>query len=353
VKLRWRIALWYGSVLFVAVMIVGWWAYFEIKERNEAGLVQISEEAGEGPLDEALEMFLFGALPALAFGVLGGALITRRALQPLSSLATALERTHIGNLGEPLARSGNGDDIDRLAMVFNSLKSRLAASFEHAREFTLHASHELKTPVTVMHSTLEWMLKPETTPTQMRDRCATLLEEVQRLSGIVTQLAFLAQADSGQQALQLTPVLLHTLVTEAAEDAVLLAASSGVVVKVEALDDCTLAADKMRVRQLLLIILDNAVKHNRPSGEVRIALHRRSPRAELSVENTGPALSEAELSRVFERFFRGAPARDAGTDGSGLGLSIAEHIVRAHGGSIRYQSTGGLHAVVVALPLGD
>jgi signal transduction histidine kinase len=340
-----------GSVLFIAVMIVGWWAYSEIQERIEADPVATAEEAGEGPLDEALEMLLFGAMPALAFGVLGGALITRRA--PLTGLASSLEQTHIGNLADPLARTGNGDEIDRLAMVFNSLKLRLADSFDHAREFTLHASHELKTPVTVMHSTLERMLKSETTPTEMRERCATLLEEVQRLSGIVTQLAFLAQADSGHQTLQRTSVPLHTLVTEAAEDAVLLAASSGIAVNVETLDDCTLAADKMRLRQLLLIILDNAVKHNLPGGEVRISLYRRPQGAELNVANSGPALSETECSRVFERFFRGAPARDAGTEGSGLGLSIAEQIAAAHGGGIRFESTGALHSVKVTLPLGS
>jgi signal transduction histidine kinase len=351
VILRLRIALWYGSVLFVAVMVVGWWAYNEIQERVEAGPVIAAEEASEGPIDEALEMLLFGALPALALGLLGGTLITRRALQPLSHLTESLEHTHVGNLSQAIARSGNGDEIDRLAMVFNSLKLRLAASFEHAREFTLHASHELKTPVTILHSTLESMLRPETTLAVMRDRCGTLIEEVQRLSGIVTQLAFLAQADSGQQALQVTSVPLHNLVTEAAEDAVLLATAAGVVVHIEALEDYTLAADRMRLRQLLLIVLDNAVKHNKPGGEVRIALRLGSAGAELAVVNTGSTLSAEERSRVFERFFRGTHARDAGLEGSGLGLSIAEHIVRAHGGSICFESTpGGLHSLRIALP---
>jgi signal transduction histidine kinase len=349
-KLRQRIGLWYGGVLLVSVLLVSWWAFSELQE-SQADHAPRLEEAGETALDEAGEMLLFGALPALLFGLIGGAIVTRRALQPLSHLIDQLEQTHVGNLAEPVARSGNRDEIDRLAMVFNSLKVRLAESFDHAREFTLHASHELKTPITIIHSTLERMMKPSTSLPDLQERCGFLIEEVQRLSGIVTQLTFLAQADASQQTLTPETVQLHDLITEAVEDAQLLAANSGIAVSVDALEPCAVVADKMRLRQLLLIVLDNAVKHNVPSGVVRVSLRHQATDAALSVINSGPDLSESERARVFERFFRGEHARNSRIEGSGLGMSIAAYIAQVHGGNITFRSAGeGRHECLVNLP---
>jgi signal transduction histidine kinase len=343
--------LWYAIVLLTAVLVVGTWAYSEIQERAAGGDQDI-EEASEGPLAELAEMLLFGALPALLVGVVGGVIVTRRALRPLTGLIDALESTRVENLAVSVPRSGSGDEVDRLTQVFNALKARLAEAFSQTREFTLHASHELKTPVTIIHGTLERMLSPDATVAGMQERCSALIEEVQRLSNIVTQLAFLAQADSGQQPMQVTSVPLHELVSEAAEDASLLASATRVQVSVETLEECQLRADRMRLRQLLLIIMDNAVKHNVQDGHVHVALHRRGTTAELRVINSGPELAPADRARVFERFFRGENARANQLEGSGLGLSIAQHIVRAHGGRIELISAGvSSHECLVVLPL--
>jgi signal transduction histidine kinase len=352
VRLRQRIALWYGAVLLLAVLVVGGWAFVELQERAEAQVPDV-EEVGETALDEALEIFLFGALPALLLGLIGGAIVTRRALRPLSQLAQELERTHVGNLAAQLPRTGNGDEIDRLTMVFNSLKQRLAESFDHAREFTLHASHELKSPLTIMHGTLERMMQPSDLSPELRERCGMLVEEVQRLSGIVSQLTFLAKADAGQAALNKTEVALHELVAEAVEDAELLAAHSGIKVELDTVEPAKLVADRMRLRQLLLIVLDNAIKHNLPAGWVRVGLGTRGDKVELGVINTGPPIAQTDRGRVFERFYRGEAARTARVDGSGLGLSIAEQIVHSHGGTIGLEEVSpGQHRCVILLPTG-
>lgn len=336
--LRCRIMTFYTVMLAGALLIITGWSWFEFEEQRE-----IVREEGvpgvmkESPVVEALEVFLVGGLPALIIALVGGHFLMQHALRPITVLTEELEKTDVSNLTTPVPRSGNGDELDRMAAVFNTLKSRLGASFTQAREFTLHASHELKTPLTVLHSTLEQMLaQPEAGPAQQQDRITSMLEEVQRLSGIVGQLAFLAKADAGLLATTLGNVALHDMVRELVDDLVLLAQSAEITVTLQQMDECEVQGDRMRLRQLLLILGDNAVKHNVPGGTLSVALRRQPEGARLEMINTGPALPAELQARVFERFFRGDPAHSSAVEGCGLGLSIAESIVKSHGGSITY-----------------
>ena len=354
-KLRTRITLWYALVLLAAVVVVSVANVVELREQAAQTPAEALEESNEGPFDAVLEIVLWGALPALLIGLVGGAIITRRALRPLSILTATLEKTHVGNLGEEVPRSGNGDEVDRLAHVFNDLKRRLASSFEHAREFTLHASHELKTPLTIIHSSLEQLLAQSAAAPAVQERCGQLIEEVQRLSNTVGQLAYLARTDAGEQSLTLARVPLDELVREAAEDAILLAAAENISVTLETCEPCTVNGDRMRLRQLLVLLVDNAVKHNRATGQVEIALRvEGTHEVRLSVRNTAPHNDTTDPSRVFQRFYRGDSAHGVQSEGSGLGLSIAEAIVRAHNGSIGFEKlTSGLIEVKMNLPLGQ
>jgi signal transduction histidine kinase len=352
-KLRTRIALWYALVLVVAISIVAIANVIELHEQMTQTAAEALAEADEGPLDATLEMILYGVLPALAVGLVGGAIITRRALSPLAALTTTLEQTNVGNLGEAVASSGNGDEIDRLAHVFNELKQRLALSFAHAREFTLHASHELKTPLTIIHSSLEQLHTNSAAAPAIQEHCGNLIEEVQRLSTIVGQLAFLARADAGEQSLTLSDVPLHELVIEAGEDAAHLAAANDISVMLEPCAPCVITADRMRLRQLLVILVDNAVKHNQLAGQLFMSLRADNERfVELTVANTAPVDRSVDASRVFQRFYRGDAAHGVQSEGSGLGLSIAQTIVTAHRGSITFGLTAsGLVEVQVKLPV--
>ncbi len=336
--LRRRILLHYAATLSVSLVIVAFWSWYEFKEQQEVALQGgVEATLRQSPLVEAFEIILFGGLPALLLGIIGGSLLMRHALRPMEELTEALEKTTASNLAEPVERSGNGDELDRMTAVFNGMKARLGVAFTQAREFTLHASHELKTPLTILHGTLEQMLGDSDTPLAHRERITSMLEEVQRLSGIVSQLAFLAKADAGLLESSHGPVSLHDLVRDLVEDLSLLSASQNITVALVACQPSLVTGDRMRLRQLLLILGDNAVKHNQKGGSIELELHHADGRSTFRITNTGPVLPPELRSRVFERFLRGDASHGSAVEGSGLGLSIAESIARSHQGSLVFE----------------
>ena len=334
-----RILLYYCLSLVGTLLLVGFFSWVEfgnqIERVEQGGIDAVTKK--NGPLEESIEIVMYAGLPALVIGLIGGLLMVRRALRPIQHLTEALEKTEVSNLSEPVTRSGNGDELDRMTVVFNHMKERLGLSFTQAREFTLNASHELKTPLTILHSTLEQMLTSEASMEPDRDRIASLLEEVQRLSAIVGQLSFLARADAGLLSANRKPVALDDLVHDLLEETTILASAAEIKVTLLDCQPVTVSGDKMRLRQLLLNLADNAVKYNERGGSIEMTLSRQSDTGLFTITNTGPALPMEHRSRVFERFFRGDLAHNSSVEGSGLGLSIAKSIVESHHGSIRYE----------------
>ncbi len=350
--LRRRILAYYALTLSVSLVIVAFSSWFEFNEQREivlrGGIVAVMKES---PVVESLEIVLLAGLPAIFIGIIGGSLLMGSALRPIEQLTEALEKTDISNLSQPVPRSGNGDELDRMTAVFNHMKERLGISFTQARDFTLHASHELKTPLTILHGTLEQMIQDESIPAHQRERIVSMLEEVQRLSMIVGQLTFLAKADAGQMNSTQGTVPLHDLVRDLMEDLSHLAAVKDITPVLERCEPVNISGDRMRLRQLLLILGDNAVKYNHQGGSIRLTLSRQADHAVFSVTNTGHALPPELCKRVFERFFRGDASHSSDADGSGLGLSIAESIARSHHGSLVYEVLpDGRTQLVLTLP---
>jgi len=348
-----RIILFYTLALLGSLGLVGYWSWAEFHNQivrvRDGGIEAVTNQ--NGPFEEALEIVVYAGLPAVLLGVIVGVFLMHRALRPIHDLTVALEKTDVSNLTEPVMLSGSGDELDRMAAVFNRMKDRLGASFTQSREFTLHASHELKTPLTILHGTLEQMLAPNMVGELAREKVVSMIEEVQRLSGIVGQLSFLARADAGQMPLSFEILALDELVQDLAEETVVLASSRSINVSLGECAPCRLKGDRMRIRQLLLNLADNAVKHNLPGGRVVIRLACENGRALFEIENTGSLLQPDQQPRVFERFFRGDAAHGSGTDGSGLGLSIAQSIVHAHDGEITFSTLpGNKTRVTVSLP---
>jgi signal transduction histidine kinase len=292
-------------------------------------------------------------LPAALVGLVGGWWLMRKAMSPVAALTDAASRVHEGNLREQLPRSGNGDEMDRLTAVFNAMTARLDSSFNRIREFTLHASHELKTPLTVLRGELETALREQPQDPADRERLLSQLDEIERLTIIVDGLSLLTKADAGLITLKTEPVRLDELVRESHADALFLARPHAVRVELKRCEEISLCGDRHRLRQLLLNLTDNAIKYNRPQGQVTIDLCRVNGHAELKIANTGAGIPAELQSRVFDRFFRGDTSHGNTVEGCGLGLSIAQWIVGAHGGTIELASEPEkLTTATVCLPVG-
>jgi signal transduction histidine kinase len=356
-RIRTRLTVWFAGVLLAALIAMGLLSYYEyVAEPRSRGLrpaaVARGEEGDENSVADVVEIVLWCGVPTLALALGGGWWLMRQALAPVAALTRAAERINEHNLRGRLPRTGNGDELDRLTEVFNRMTERLDEAFGRIREFTLHASHELKTPLTVMHGELETWLGQEGLLAGDRQRLESELDEVQRLTKIVDGLTLLMKADAGQVALGREAVRLDELVREACGDAQSLARPRGVQVSLGRCEAVTVTGDRHRLRQLLLNLCDNAVKYNRGGGTVTVALQRAGQMAELRIANTGEGIAPELLPRIFEPFFRGDASHSQRVEGCGLGLSIARWIVAAHGGTLRVESEPGkLTVATVRLPV--
>jgi signal transduction histidine kinase len=349
--------LWYAGIMFVSLLAMGILSYHTFAPEPRAAGHSTDEqltpdESDEGDLQEIFRIIFWCGVPAILLALGGGWWMMRRALAPVAALTQAAERVNEHNLGERLLRTGNGDELDRLTEVFNAMTERLNQSFARIREFTLHASHELKTPLTVMHGELETALQDQTLPAPRREQLESELDEVQRLAKIVDGLTLLTKADAGQIALAREPVRLDELVREACADAQSLARPHDIQVSVTTCEELTVTGDRHRLRQLLLNLTDNAIKYNERKGTVTLSLRREAQTAEVAIGNTGPGITAETLPRVFDPFFRADASHSQAVEGCGLGLSIARWIVTAHGGTIQITSAPNrLTTVTVRLPL--
>jgi signal transduction histidine kinase len=347
--IRRRLTLWYAGILILSLLVMGIGTYQEISEQLRHSH---RKEPSEHALDETSEMIFQVGLPAVILGLLGGWWLTRRALAPVSKLTDAVEKIHEKNLGEKITRTKNGDELDRLTEVFNAMTARLENSFQRIREFTLHASHELKTPLTVLCGETETALQSESLSPSERERLLSQLDEVRRLSQIVDGLTLLAKADAGQVLLKLEPLRLDELVRDNFADAQILAEPRGIQIELTSCEEISVRGDRHRLRQLLLNLADNAVKYNQPHGGAIMSLMKSGDMAQFKIVNTGAGIPPEILPCVFDRFFRGDPAHENTIEGCGLGLSIAQWIVSAHNGTIQIESMPSkLTTVTVRLPL--
>ena len=261
-----------------------------------------------------------------------------------------VERVHADNLRQALPRTGTGDELDRLTGVFNDMTRRLDQAFQHTREFAMHASHELKTPLTVMRAEYESVRGDPAAPSC--HACAEMrLIEIERLAQMVDSVTLLTKADVGMVAIESALVVLPDLICECYDDTLILGEPQDISVTLGACELAMVMGDRNRLRQLLLNLADNAVKYNQPGGTIAFSLRNVDGFAEIAITNTGAGIPSELRALVFNRFVRGREARERSVEGCGLGLSICEWIVQAHGGTIRLASEpDGVTAVTVRLP---
>ena len=251
-----------------------------------------------------------------------------------------------------LVAAGFGTVYSRRALV--PIRESLAAqraALRRQREFAADASHELRTPLTVIRASLEHLRRHRDAPVAtVGDALDDIGAEVDHLTRLVDELLLLARSDSGAVSLERLPVDLGDVAADAASSLAGPARERGVSMEVDP-EPAVVDGDGSRLRQLVVILVDNAIAHSPNSGAVSVAVRREGIEAVLTVEDDGPGLRDADLPRLFERFWRGAGAPPGGT---GLGLAIAAWIVAGHGGRIDVENrAGGGARFTVRIPLAE
>lgn len=276
----------------------------------------------------------------LVLALVSGWALARRMLSPIADItetarAIALSQGFSRRLRQPSAR----DEVGLLALTFNEMLTSLEAAYATQRRFVADASHELRGPLTVIRGNLELLEQFPGMPAAERERAlADARQEVERLSRLVSDLLSIARADAGQR-LALSKVELDALLLDVYRQ--VSPQASGVELALDKLDQIAVSGDSDRLRQLIFILVDNALKYTPSPGRIRLSLSQETDWALLMVTDSGIGIPPQDLPHIFDRFYRADAARKLDPTGSGLGLAIAEWIVKEHGGEIEVQSTPG------------
>ncbi len=295
---------------------------------------------------EALHDFallLFISIPTLLLcAAAGGYWISTRALAPVDQITRTARTISAQNLSSRLVVPHTGDELQRLSETLNGMLDRLEAAFKKITQFTADASHELRTPIAVMRTRAELSLRKARSADEYRDVIAEVLAELEKTSGLIEQLMFLARADSGTETPHFAATNVSDVLREACHQGSALAEAKQIAFEEKiSTDSLWIQGDASSLRRLFLILIDNAVKYTPASGQIEVSLQRNDGFAIAEVRDTGIGIAEADLPNVFERFYRADKARTRELGGVGLGLSIGRWIAEVHAGTIEVHSSPG------------
>jgi len=307
-------------------------------------LVQIASSLDEE--NETLDGFrgyllMFAPLLLLAASAVGYWL-SHRALAPVDALARTARTISGHNLSQRLEQLHTGDELQRLSDTLNEMLARIETAFLRITQFTADASHELRTPVALIHTEAELALRRSRNESEYREALRHILLEADRTARLIEELLTLARADSGAEGLDFQAIDLLATLRESASKWKQVAAVRNLQFD-EHLEVSRLPVmgDENALRRLVDILLDNAFKYTPPPGKVTLSAEEKLGRIAIRVEDTGIGIPYEDQARIFERFYRVDKARSRELGGAGLGLAIAQWIVQVHKGSIEVMSEPG------------
>jgi heavy metal sensor kinase len=297
-----------------------------------------------------LEMF---APLLLLVAAIGGYWLSHRALAPVDAIVRTARDISGTNLNRRLNQLKTGDELQRLSDTLNDMLERIERAFLRVTQFTADASHELRTPISLVRTEAELALRKPRGEAEYRESLRHILLEAERTTALIEELLSLARADSGSETLHMDPINLRETLQGIAEDWRQVAAVRNLQFEASiGVSDSFVLGDETSLRRVVNILLDNAFKYTPAPGTVHLLLERKNNRVVITVRDSGVGIAAEEQSKIFERFYRVDKARSREMGGAGLGLSIAEWIVGQHRGSIEVQSNAGQGSVFrVELPL--
>jgi heavy metal sensor kinase len=269
----------------------------------------------------------------------GAYVLLGRALRPVDEIVRSAERITLQNLSQRLPVSPTGDEVERLSLALNRMIQRLDEAFQVTSRFSADASHELRTPLTIMRGELEALLKEGRLNEEHTGQVESVLEEAERLTQIVEGLLTISRLDAGESQMSKDPVDLSDLVSTTVEQMKLLAEDKSLAVVCETRRDVMVEANEVRLRQVVVNLLDNAIKYTPEGGKIAVRVKAEPHWAVLEVADNGIGISGEALPRVFDRFYRSEQVEARKARGTGLGLSMVQSIVEAHGGKVTVESS--------------
>lgn len=299
----------------------------------------------QADLERFTKILLAVGIVLLLLAPLGGYLLAGRATRPIARIIHITNRLRPALLDERLPLRGTHDELDQLSQTINSFLDRIAAYLRQSREFTANAAHELRSPLTALQSSLEIALNADRSAEEYKEVLAVLLEECGRMRMLVNQLLLLAEEDAGRLRLHSQALRLDQIIASSLEMFQVVAEAAEAELTVRRLEPVMIRGDGNRLWQVVNNLLDNAIKFTPAQGRISLDFYLDDERHEciLEVSDTGIGIAPNDLPHVFERFYQGDKARqrESSSRGLGLGLSICQAVVAAHGGTIEVASSLG------------
>ncbi len=309
------------------------------------GAVQVGESLVglESTLDRLRLIYTIGAVSVLLFGLTGGWVLARLGLQPVVRVVeTAQEIVGAEDLSRRVPYTGPADEIGALATTFNEMLTRLQTLFESQRQFLAEAAHELRTPLASLLGNVDLLATFGDDPIRRREIVEAIQRTGKHVARLLDDLLLLAQAEVGWHLSTLEPTALDDILMETYESVRLQA--EGMTLKIERCEPVFVHGDPVRLRQVFINLIDNALKHSPPGSAVSIALWREKDKVKALIRDCGPGISEQDLKRIFEPFFRAPGSKRL--PGAGIGLTIVRWIVQEHGGEMGIESSAGAGTTV-------
>ena len=299
-----------------------------------------------------LVLLALGIPLVVALAAAGGYLLAKSALKPVEQITMKAELITQHNLSERLPVIPTGDELERLSGALNRMITRLDDAFSNSKRFVADASHELRTPLTVIQGELENLAIEKQAPADWRERLGSMLEEVERLAKIVKKLFALSRLDAGEAQEEWVRLDLAALAAATSAQMALLAEDKQIQLRCETERPVFVMGDRARLRQVVVNLLDNAIKYTAPRGKIELKVESDARSGILKVADTGLGIPPESVPWVFERFYRVDRAHAGDDDGAGLGLAIVKSICSAHGGRVGVESVlGSGSQFLVTLPL--
>jgi len=295
-------------------------------------------------------IFLIAIPGTLLVVAIGAWVLSGSALHPIRQLTAVMQKLTVTGLDQRVALGQTDVEFAELIQVFNQMLERLERSFMQASRFSADAAHELKTPLAILQGELELTLQQAAPGSALQQSLSSLLDEVRRLSGIVRKLLLLSLADAGQMGVHRVQLDLSEMLVVMVEDLELVAPHLTVQTEID--HELNVWGDRDLLNQVLQNLMSNAIKYNLPDGWIRIEARQKSASVQITITNASQPMSPEERDRLFDRFYRGDPARTRTIEGIGLGLSLSREIVLAHGGNLAIaQPSGDYTTFTLILPI--